>query len=76
MRRLTDLLAGKISVETEVGKGTTFCVWLPITRSPDAPLCADAAASDHFWEHSTGCVSGMSTGNGSGSAQTNGLGRV
>jgi light-regulated signal transduction histidine kinase (bacteriophytochrome) len=35
VRRLLDLLGGTIAVESEVGKGTVFPVWLP--RDPGPP---------------------------------------
>ena len=30
VRRLVELLAGTVTVDTEVGRGTTFRVWLPL----------------------------------------------
>ncbi len=33
-RRFVQMLGGRISVESVVGRGSTFCVWLPIVNPP------------------------------------------
>jgi signal transduction histidine kinase/CheY-like chemotaxis protein len=38
VRRLIDVLGGTISLETEVGRGSTFRVWLPSGRGPAASV--------------------------------------
>jgi signal transduction histidine kinase len=42
-RRLTDLMGGTIRVESRLGEGATFVVWLPLTRA-EAPA---ALAEEH-----------------------------
>jgi signal transduction histidine kinase len=47
-RRLAQLLEAQIRVESQVGKGSTFTVWLPVHPTDLEPLpAAVAATSDH-----------------------------
>jgi signal transduction histidine kinase/ActR/RegA family two-component response regulator len=46
-RRLTELMSGTLSVDTEVGRGSTFAVELPAAESPhDGPPSPPAAEED------------------------------
>lgn len=46
VKRLLTLLGGSITVESEVGRGSTFCVWVPATDYTPRPLSDAAARSE------------------------------
>lgn len=37
VKRLLETLSGTVSVASEVGRGSSFCIWLPTTKSPAPP---------------------------------------
>jgi signal transduction histidine kinase len=43
-RRLARLLGGDLTVESELGKGSTFTVWLPVDPTVSDTVASDAAA--------------------------------
>jgi signal transduction histidine kinase len=45
VRAFVDLHGGTIRVNSEVGRGSTFTLWLPVSANPAAPPIAAAAAS-------------------------------
>ncbi len=38
VRRLLDMLAGTIDLDSEVGRGSVFRVWIPLRRPPEVPV--------------------------------------
>jgi CheY-like chemotaxis protein/HPt (histidine-containing phosphotransfer) domain-containing protein len=45
-KRLAEAMNGDITVESEVGRGTTFCVRLPVVNAPRARSVTPAATAD------------------------------
>lgn len=48
VRRLVDILEGRIAVDSTVGQGTTFRVWLPLALSPERDAGVDDASGERL----------------------------
>jgi light-regulated signal transduction histidine kinase (bacteriophytochrome) len=48
VRTFADLIGARVTVESEVGRGTTFVLWLAATGAPDAPTSLPVPPVPHL----------------------------
>lgn len=49
--KLVDLLGGKLNVESKLGEGSTFCVFLPLSQQKSVPISSPPAGEIVYLSH-------------------------